>query len=347
MGRDDILSGGAGDDTFLVGLDDGFDLFNGGDGFDRILATEDNTSIGLFARTVQFTAGTVEEISANGHAGVSINVNGGGTVDFSETTLIGIERIIGTDRYNGENITGSAGDDIIDGMASNDTLLGGLGDDTIIGGDGRDSLTGGIGRDVFVYSDNWYHDTITDFVSGTDKLDFTNTNFSYTDLTITQDGTDTLISDGTNTIRVVSVSATELTESDFVFGASSAQKTITSTIQASISNEIEITNLQNILVNTYDEDSNKAQNEPEYSSLPDLSISSEGLLSEFSEPQTTVATDELSNFETDVDVRALLQLTQAMAGFRSDEFGILTEIDRAVTRHDNLSLLATDSSNRF
>jgi Ca2+-binding RTX toxin-like protein len=85
-----------------------------------------------------------------------------------------------------DNLTGGAGNDNISGGAGNDTISGGDGVDTITGGAGADNLTGGAGADVFVFasnattaatpvvtSTNAAPDTITDFVSGTDKISIT------------------------------------------------------------------------------------------------------------------------------------------------------------------------------
>ena len=48
-----------------------------------------------------------------------------------------------------DNITGLAGNDTISGLADNDTLDGGIGDDTLTGGTGDDVLIGGDGIDTF------------------------------------------------------------------------------------------------------------------------------------------------------------------------------------------------------
>ena len=62
-----------------------------------------------------------------------------------------------------------------EGASGADTLCGGDGDDTLIGGAGADELTGGTGADVFRYapgdSPTGGADRITDFLSGTDKID--------------------------------------------------------------------------------------------------------------------------------------------------------------------------------
>ena len=55
-----------------------------------------------------------------------------------------------------------------------DILNGGAGNDVLYGGTGNDTLTGGAGADKFVFASALNSltnvDTITDFVSGTDKL---------------------------------------------------------------------------------------------------------------------------------------------------------------------------------
>ncbi len=60
----------------------------------------------------------------------------------------------------------------IHGLGGNDTIIGGSAADDIYGGAGNDTLTGGAGADIFHFLyNNTGTDTITDFVSGTDKLD--------------------------------------------------------------------------------------------------------------------------------------------------------------------------------
>jgi Ca2+-binding RTX toxin-like protein len=77
---------------------------------------------------------------------------------------------------NSETIVAGAGADKITGLAGNDTITGGADNDTISGGAGNDTLTGGSGNDYFLFdtaanaSSNL--DTITDFVSGADKFQF-------------------------------------------------------------------------------------------------------------------------------------------------------------------------------
>jgi hypothetical protein len=74
-----------------------------------------------------------------------------------------------------DTIEDNGGDDTIHGGSGSDTINGNDGNDTIIGGYGGDQLTGGSGDDIFVYlsaidSNSTQFDTISDFTSGTDKI---------------------------------------------------------------------------------------------------------------------------------------------------------------------------------
>ncbi|UPK30674.1 VCBS domain-containing protein [Bradyrhizobium sp. 195] len=114
-----------------------------------------------------------ETIAGGGHTGQIIyagassdTVNGTGKADVL---------------YGGsgnDTIKGNDGDDVIYGGSGNDTINGNNGGDTITGGFGADQLTGSNGNDRFAYlfvadSNASQFDTVTDFASGTDKIDLT------------------------------------------------------------------------------------------------------------------------------------------------------------------------------
>ncbi len=91
--------------------------------------------------------------------------------NIENLTLIGTQSINGTGNSSANTLIGNLGDNI---------LVGGSGNDLISGGYGKDKLTGGSGKDVFIFnsepgSENI--DTITDFVHGTDKLQFSSSIF--------------------------------------------------------------------------------------------------------------------------------------------------------------------------
>jgi Ca2+-binding RTX toxin-like protein len=77
--------------------------------------------------------------------------------------------------FNGDRLYGEEGDDDLRGGNGLDLIVGGVGNDTIRGAKGTDTLTGGEGVDVFIFHtdlDGTINvDTITDFVSGVDRIE--------------------------------------------------------------------------------------------------------------------------------------------------------------------------------
>ncbi|SDY45461.1 peroxidase family protein [Nitrosomonas sp. Nm33] len=208
----DTINGGAGDDVILVPGTSGFDTIDGGVGSDQIQATANDVVIGLSS-----LAG-VEEISSGGFTGVRIaGTSAADTLDFSATTLTGIT-----------SISGNGGNDILTGSAGNDTINGGWGRDTITGGAGDDFLNGGTGFDSFVFNTAGFgNDTIGggatelfDAIGGTastqDLIDLRGLGLTFTDLTITQVGTDTLITIGADSITLLGVKAAKIDSTDFI-----------------------------------------------------------------------------------------------------------------------------------
>jgi Ca2+-binding RTX toxin-like protein len=142
------LDGRAGNDTFVMTDDNARDNIIGGAGTDTInysgLTTNLNVTLNLNNQVV---------------------VGGSGT---NTDVIAGIE-----------NFIGGSGNDTITGDSLSNALNGGAGSDTITGGTGADVLAGGLGADVFSYGNINQsgigvaaRDSITDFLSGTDKLNF-------------------------------------------------------------------------------------------------------------------------------------------------------------------------------
>ena len=153
----DVLTGGAGDDLYII---------------DRATDVVTEVSGEGISDTVQSIVtytlpANVENLTLVGLATIS------GIGNVADNVIIG----------NGaaNTLNGDAGNDILRGDNGNDSLIGGAGSDTLIGGIGVDTLTGGGGTDTF--SDTFMFDSlmdmgtatrrdvITDFQTGTDKID--------------------------------------------------------------------------------------------------------------------------------------------------------------------------------
>ena len=176
----DTLNGGEGSDLYLVGFSSDHPSHEFADsglsGIDEV-------------RFTSTTAGTLTLYSED--TGIEKVVIGTGTAAAAVTTGITALNVNASAVLNALSITGNAGansltgtafDDILDGGAGNDTLIGGAGNDILFGGKGNDILTGGTGSDSFVFntapSASSNRDTITDFMSGTDTLQFSKAVFT-------------------------------------------------------------------------------------------------------------------------------------------------------------------------
>ncbi|MDX1978093.1 MAG: Calx-beta domain-containing protein [Pseudanabaenaceae cyanobacterium bins.68] len=119
----------------------------------------------------------------------------------SETLTLTLTTGVGYNIGSGSNATVTIGDndstssndllrggdanDQFNGLAGSDTILGGAGNDTLIGGAGSDLLTGGSGSDLFLYTaPTELGDTVTDFVSGSDRFGFDILAFGFTGLSV-------------------------------------------------------------------------------------------------------------------------------------------------------------------
>ena len=107
-------------------------------------------------------------------------------------------------------------------MAGNDILIGGAGNDTLRGGLGADTLTGGAGSDIFQFEASNGNDKVTDFVSGTDKLDFHLLGITSADITASLSNGNTLLRvdanhDGRIDFTITLVGVTHVAASDYIF----------------------------------------------------------------------------------------------------------------------------------
>lgn len=228
----DTLTGGAGNDTFLFALHDGKDIitdFSTGDTL-QVTGYTAAKSVVQSGTNVIVTLSTTDVITlqntdiATVNAGLhfSSSTSGGGTGGgASNTPTAGDDTLTGTS--GNDTINGLAGNDTISGLAGVDTINGGDGNDIIRGGLGNDILTGGAGADIFVFEPKGGNDKITDFVSGTDKLDLRLLN---TDMTAIKEVVNTagnmVISvdanhDGRADFTITLIHVSHVNASDFIF----------------------------------------------------------------------------------------------------------------------------------
>ncbi len=178
MGGDDHLAGGGGQDTiyggngndFIQSTGDGVtDYVNGGAGTDTI-SYQPTSNINSQNGPPVFV--TLADGGAEGSA-TMIYTNGLELNLVVEDRLISIENVSGTNAS--DNITGNGAANELSGWRGQDTLNGAGGNDVLDGGAGRDVLTGGVNNDTFRFSHSGIGaeaDRITDFLSGSDKIDF-------------------------------------------------------------------------------------------------------------------------------------------------------------------------------
>jgi len=137
------------------------------------------------ARDVGVSGANLKSMVVTGNAATNIRGGGVALTSIDASAVNGVVTTTGlTTATAGFSLTTGVGADALTGLTGADTLSGGAGNDTLTGGVGVDSLTGGEGADRFVYNTNAAGavvsslaapDVINDFVSGTDKLQITQT----------------------------------------------------------------------------------------------------------------------------------------------------------------------------
>lgn len=208
------LNGDEGNDL-IIGYG-GADIIDGGVGTDRVVFKVKTNSAFTFDATdgtryaksgTTFSedgSGTWQRITLDG-----VNAHFKNIESFAIRANSGADTITtgdGDDVIRGhkgrDTLNGGGGDDILDGGLSNDTLIGGAGQDFLYGGKGHDTLngganedflrggpgddlmTGGSGDDTFVLSSHARLgvDIVTDWQSGSDKIQIDTTSGSETAL---------------------------------------------------------------------------------------------------------------------------------------------------------------------
>ncbi len=181
-----VINMGAGNDTLTVDLQalNNTTTLAGGAGNDTLVISA-NTGSANITQDATITGWETVSFATAGVAGTFATTTNDAGVAAGATQTINGSNITGTLLWNGAaeldgkfSITGGTGADSLTGGSLADTVTGGAGADVITGGLGADSLTGGTGVDTFVYasvaqSNGTNTDTITDFATGSDKLQVT------------------------------------------------------------------------------------------------------------------------------------------------------------------------------
>jgi Ca2+-binding RTX toxin-like protein len=120
---------------------------------------------------------------------------------------------------NGSNdtLSGSSGNDYLSGGIGNDYLYGGADNDRLFGGVGNDTLSGSAGADRFVYNSADGADVITGFRDGVDHIEIKMGAERFSQVRVTDSGTDTIIRFGTVKITLEHFDHRLIGSADFIF----------------------------------------------------------------------------------------------------------------------------------
>ncbi|MBY5740416.1 calcium-binding protein, partial [Rhizobium leguminosarum] len=251
----DKMSGGMGDDVYVVDIATDIVIENVNEGTDTVQTAlssytlSNNVENLTYTGSASFTGagnalantitGGAGNDTLNGAADADTLIGGAGNDTYiidNAGDLVTEAADAGTDTVrtnlasymlagNVENLSfAGTGPFAGTGNALNNVIVGGSGSNTLTGGAGNDILTGGAAADVFVYSLNWGHDTITNFVatgSAHDVISIDHNIFADWESLFaasSQNGNDTIVTaDIDNTIVLRNVALTSLDSGDFLF----------------------------------------------------------------------------------------------------------------------------------
>jgi VCBS repeat-containing protein len=224
-GGNDTMYGRGGDDNYVVGAAGDVVSESGGGGTDKVWSAYSDYTL----------PSGIEKLELIGSANKG-NGNSG-------NNILQANRVDGTNF--GSTLKAKGGDDTVYGGAFADELHGGSGNDTIFGNNGADTIYAGHGvdtinsgggndtlygedtvnshtKDIFVFGGSSGQDKIMDFDHNKDKIDLSWYDYSGVgSISINQNGNDTLVDfngvSGGPSVRLVGVSATNVSADDFLF----------------------------------------------------------------------------------------------------------------------------------
>ncbi|WP_408598319.1 hypothetical protein [Limnohabitans sp.] len=183
----DTLDGLAGDDTLAGGL--GLDTFLVSSGHDTILDFNCLTKGANGSEVLQVSAGAVADVRAFAAWTATADSFNDGIANLTTKFSVDLSAInhgLGwnvTNMGTGTTIQGSQFDDVLVAGKGNVNLMGGAGNDVLYFGTGKNNLTGGSGADTFRMSMPYFKqgalNHISDFLSGTDRIEIDHTLFRF------------------------------------------------------------------------------------------------------------------------------------------------------------------------
>jgi Ca2+-binding RTX toxin-like protein len=215
LGGNDTISGNGGNDM-LYG-DAGNDSLNGGAGNDTLDGGTGNDAMnGGTGNDIYFVDSTSDKVTESLNQGTDeVRTTIGYTLgsNVENATALGTAAI---------NLTGNTLANTLTGNSAVNTLSGGGGNDILRGGGGNDVLTGGTGSDKFVFEAGGGNDKVTDFVSGTDKIDLHLLGITSADVHTAVSNGNMVISvdadhNGTTDFTITLTGVTHLSASDYIF----------------------------------------------------------------------------------------------------------------------------------
>jgi Ca2+-binding RTX toxin-like protein len=155
----DILIGGAGADKLYA--NGGADILRGGAGNDAYYLDDP------IQQVIEYDNEGTDRVIVKFDYALGDNIE--------DLTFAGTIGRHGIGNALNNRMTGSTGNDVLEGLDGADTLIGDAGNDLLIGGAGADTLTGGAGADTIrftILETSAQRDTVTDFTSGVDRIEF-------------------------------------------------------------------------------------------------------------------------------------------------------------------------------